>query len=200
VHRLDVEDLRRAVGDQLIGHRIVLLEQTPSTNDVVAQMASASAEGLVVFAEEQTAARGQYGRRWESAAGKGLWLSVLLRPRLGVSDSGRLTNFLALSVAAAITERAGLSSVIKWPNDVFVVERKVAGVLVEMRVEPGGEYAAIAGIGLNVNQSFEDFPDSLQGTAGSLAMLAGREFDRTALAIALLREIELGYRALRVAK
>ena len=192
--RLDTDELGAALRGQHVGNRVVVLEETTSTNDVVAQLAPSHTAGLVVFAERQTAGRGQYGRRWDSAAHRGLWLSVLLRPGIAVSDSSKLTDLLAQTIAATVTEFAGLSASIKPPNDVFVDGKKVAGVLVEMRVEPGGSYYAIAGMGVNVNHAREDFPDELRETAGSIAMSLGRSVDRQAFAVALLRQLDTRYR------
>jgi len=194
--RLDAERLRAPCANQIIGNRIVVLETVSSTNDVVAEMAAASREGLVVFAETQTAARGQYGRRWQSAEHKGLWLSILLRPKITPRESGRLTEFLAQAVATTIEEETGLAPRIKSPNDVFLAEKKIAGVLVEMRVEAGGRYAAIAGIGLNANQTREDFPPELRGTAGSIALAVGSPTDRNCVAIALLQNLNKRYPAM----
>ena len=192
---LDADELHAALSGQLIGNRVLVLEETTSTNDVVAQLAPQSAEGLVVFAERQTAGRGQYGRRWDSAAGKGLWLSVLLRPGITVADSARLTDFLAESIASTITQFGALAPYIKPPNDVYIGDRKIAGVLVEMRVEADGDYCAIAGMGVNVNHAPEDFPPELRDLAGSVANCVGREIDRQAFAIALLRTLNARYRA-----
>lgn len=194
---LEAKALRAALGDQLIGRRIVVLNETTSTNDVVAQMASENEEGLVVLAERQTAGRGQYGRRWESPPAKGLWLTTLLRPEMGVADSSRITDFLACSIAATISERLGVAAAIKPPNDVYIGKRKVAGVLVEMRVEPSGSHCAIAGLGVNVNHALEDFPPELRETAGSLAMSAGHPLDRFELTVALLRNLNARYQGLR---
>ena len=193
---LDADKLSAALAGQLIGNRVVVLEETTSTNDIVAQLAAESAEGLAVFAERQTAGRGQYGRRWDSAAGKGLWLSVLLRPQIAVADSSKLTDLLANAVASAIANSTGLTPVIKPPNDVYVGGRKIAGVLVEMRVEAKGSYCAVAGVGVNVNHALADFPPELRETAGSLASCLGREVDRHQFAVALLRELETRYQEL----
>ena len=193
IDRLEAETLRAALSPCLIGREIVVLAQTTSTNDVVAQMAAEHAEGLVVIAEKQTTGRGQYGRRWESAAGKGLWLSLLLRPEIAVADSGRISDFVARAIAATITEEIGVPATIKPPNDVYVNGCKVSGVLVEMRVETGGGYCAIAGLGLNVNQARDDFPPELRETAGSLALAAGHSLDRFALVVALLRRLDHDY-------
>ena len=194
---LDAAALRAALGAQLIGRHLVVLAETTSTNDVIAQMAADEAEGLVVIAEKQTTGRGQYGRRWESAPGKGLWLSVLLRPKIALADSARLTEFLAAAIATTIKETVGVEAIIKPPNDVYLGSRKVAGVLVEMRVETGGGYCAIAGLGLNVNHAPDDFPPELRETAGSLAAVAGHALDRFELAVALLRRLDQGYAAFR---
>src|SRR3982751_2926028 len=105
---LDGDSLRAALRDQLIGNQIVVLEKAASTNDEVARMAAENKEGLVVIAEQQTAGRGQYGRHWESAPGKGLWLSILLRPGIALADSHRITDLLAHSIAATITEELGI--------------------------------------------------------------------------------------------
>jgi BirA family transcriptional regulator, biotin operon repressor / biotin---[acetyl-CoA-carboxylase] ligase len=193
--RLDPAKLTAALKGQLVGNRIVVLEETTSTNDIVAQLAPEAAEGLVVFAERQTAGRGQYGRRWESATGKGLWLSILLRPEIRVADSAKLTDLLAAAIASTLTSFADLKPWIKPPNDVYIGSRKLAGVLVEMRVEPNGNYCAIAGAGVNVNHTPDDFPPELRETAGSIANCLGREVDRQEFALALLREIDARYRA-----
>lgn len=191
--QLDAKILQSALQDRRIGHRILFLTETTSTNDVVAQMAPANSEGLVVFAETQTAARGQYGRRWESAAHHGLWLSVLLRPKIAVKESARLTDLLARVIATTVQTEIGLVCTIKPPNDIYCASRKLAGVLVEMRVEANGDYAAIAGLGINVNQTPDDFPLELRKTAGSLAMLIDRRVNRTSLAVALLQELDARY-------
>ena len=191
------EELRAAVIDSHIGNKILIVEEIASTNDLVWQMAQeGSPDGLVVFAESQTRSRGQRGNRWESAPRLGLWFSILLRPKIGPADSSRVVGWAAKAVVVTIEEEIGLSAQVKLPNDIYLDSRKVAGVLVEMRVEKDGGYAAIVGIGLNVNQSDQDFSESLRESAGSLAMAAGRQIDRQALALALLRKLDQTYRAL----
>ena len=188
--RLDGEELRAALGDQKIGHKIVVVEETGSTNDIVWEMAAAGAEeGLVVFAERQSAGRGQYGRSWESAPFKGLWFSILLRPKIALIDSPRLSALLAEVVAKALIEECACEATIKQPNDVYISSRKVAGALIEGRNTAEGNYVAVAGIGVNVNHTLADFPEELRATAGSLAMAAGHSFVRAELAVALLRRL-----------
>ena len=188
--RLIASELQAALHGCRIGHEIVVVEETESTNDLVWEACDRGAsEGFVVFAERQTKGRGQYGRRWESTPHLALTFSVLLRPALTLAESTRLTTWLAETIAKAIAEETGCSPTIKPPNDVYVSGRKVAGVLVEGRTTGDGSYIAVAGIGINMNQTLEDFPEELRATAGSLAMATGHTIDRSKLAIALLRRL-----------
>ena len=186
--RLFTTELRAA----LAGSRdeIVVVEETESTNDLAwAAAERGTAEGFVVFAERQTKGRGQYGRRWESAPFLGLWFSILLRPALSLRESPKLTLEFAHKIAATIEEETGAAPTIKPPNDIYIGDRKVAGVLVEGRTTRDGRYVAVAGIGINVNQTLDDFPEELRSTAGSLEMATGKKISRTNLAIALLRRL-----------
>jgi BirA family biotin operon repressor/biotin-[acetyl-CoA-carboxylase] ligase len=188
--RLIATELRAALGDCRIGNEVVVVEETRSTNDLAWAAADRGApEGFVVFAERQTAGRGQYGRRWESAPHLGIAMSVLLRPAITVRESPKLTSLLAEVIAAAITEETGCPAAIKPPNDIYLGSRKVAGVLVEGRTASNGRYLAVAGIGINVNQTFDDFPGDLRTTAGSLAMATGKTITRSSLAVAVLKKL-----------
>ena len=190
---LDADALAKALSGHRIGNRVIVLRETNSTNDVVCAMAGKNEEGLVVFAEHQTTGRGQHGKRWESAAGKGLWLSVLLRPKISPNESPRLTSWAAQTLAATISNELSVSATVKPPNDVYVRDRKLAGVLLEMRAVTAAPHVGILGIGLNVNQRAEDFPEELRSTATSLSIVLGRPVERQAIAIALLRELDRTY-------
>ncbi len=191
---LNVYELRSACAGQRIGNRVEVLAEATSTNDVVLQMATDSNEGLVVFAEWQTAGRGQHGKRWESAARKGLWFSILLRPKIAPAEAPRLTGWAAQTLAATIRKRLLLGATVRQPNDVYIAQRKVAGVLLEMRVVARASHLGILGIGINVNQQPDDFPEELRELAGSLAMTRGGHVDRQQLAIAVLRMLDRTYR------
>jgi BirA family transcriptional regulator, biotin operon repressor / biotin---[acetyl-CoA-carboxylase] ligase len=213
--RLIAEQLQGALPCPVIGRTIVVLQQTGSTNDAILQIASPQGaavspgrhrpggggsppplvdEGLVLFAEHQTAGRGQRGNRWESAAGKGLWFSILLRPEIPLSDSGRLTIWAIEAISDVLRIEFGLEPAIKLPNDVQLNGHKVAGVLVEMRAQSNAPHLAVVGIGINVNQCRDDFPVELQDRAISLAMALDRQVDRQNFAIAVLRNLDLTYR------
>src|SRR5215475_3249174 len=115
--RLNADQLQAALHGAMIGRKIIVLEQTGSTNDAIWRVASIS-EGLVLFAEHQTDGRGQRGNRWESAARKGLWFSILLQPEIQLSDSGRLTIWAIEAISDVIRTKFGLEPAIKLPNDV----------------------------------------------------------------------------------
>jgi BirA family biotin operon repressor/biotin-[acetyl-CoA-carboxylase] ligase len=189
----------------IIGKEIVVLEQTCSTNDAILEVASPQGaavssppsrknEGLVLFAEHQTAGRGQRGNRWESAPGKGLWFSILLHPEIEINDSWRLTIWAIETISRVIRNEFSLEPAIKLPNDIQVHGRKVAGVLVEMRAQQNAPHLAIVGIGINVNQSLKDFPPELRNRAISLAMALQQPVDRQKFAVILLRKLDLSYR------
>jgi len=192
---LIAEQLQADLASDIIGGEIIVLDQAGSTNDAILQIANAdSKEGLVVFAEHQTAGRGQRGNRWESAAGKGLWFSILLRPRIDLASSPQLTTWAAKAISEVIQNEFPVMPTIKLPNDVQINGGKVAGVLVEMKAQQNAPHLAIAGIGVNVNQGCEDFPKELQSRAISLAMVLGKKVDRQSFAVALLRKLDWTYR------
>src|SRR5438477_7209878 len=197
--RSTADQLQAALPDAIIGRESIVLEQTGSTNDAIWRVASTDGlpsipEGLVVFAEHQTDGRGQRGNRWESTAGKGLWFSILLRPEIQLSDSGRLIIWAIEAISDVIRSEFGLEPAIKLPNDVQFDEHKLAGVLVEMRAQDKAPHLAVVGIGINVNQCRDDFPAELQDNAISLAMALGREVALPNFAVALLRKLDLTYR------
>ena len=193
--RLIASEMQAGLGTAVIGRQITVLEQTDSTNDAILRISTPNSdEGLVLFAEHQTTGRGQRGNRWESAAGKGLWFSILLRPRIEINNSPRLTTWAAEVISDVIQNEFSLNAKIKLPNDVEIDGRKVAGVLVEMRAQEKAPHLAIAGMGINVNQSLQDFPRELQSRAISLAMALDRRVDRQKFAIALLRSLDRSYR------
>jgi BirA family biotin operon repressor/biotin-[acetyl-CoA-carboxylase] ligase len=191
---LDAAAIRDRAATTLIGREVIVVEETGSTNDLLFDMSDAStAEGLVVFAESQTAGRGQRGNRWISPPRLGLWFSILLRPGFAVSESPRLTSWIAERLAETVRAQFALGAVVKPPNDVYVGASKIAGVLVEMRAVEGAPHVAIAGVGINVNQTAADFPEELRGRAASLRMLLSEENDRNALAIKLLQDLDRTY-------
>ena len=194
--RLSAAKLRGGLGGCTIGREIIVLDETTSTNDVVLQMANGgAAEGLVVFAEHQTAGRGQRGNVWQSPVGKALLCSILLRPKVAVQNSARLVEWAIKGIAWTVESACLRKTTIKPPNDIYIDGRKMAGVLVEMRAQAGAPHLAVVGIGINVNQRPGHFPEQLRERATSLAIVLGGSVDRNGLAVTLLRNLDQLYRS-----
>lgn len=192
---LHADDLMaRLNGGRVVGRDIRVFKETASTNDTIEKLArDGAAEGVVVFAESQTSGRGRMGRKWSSPAGKGLWFSVLLRPELRPQETTRLTVAAATAIRRAIQISTNLSLEIKWPNDLLIDGRKVAGILTELSAETDRVRYVILGVGIDVNQTTSEIPQSLAGIAGSLRMASGVSQDRAQLAAVVLQEIDRDY-------
>jgi BirA family transcriptional regulator, biotin operon repressor / biotin---[acetyl-CoA-carboxylase] ligase len=170
---------------------VEVLETATSTNAVAADRARHGAdEGLVVVAEHQTAGRGRLDRSWEAPPRSSLTFSLVLRPRVPAADWPWLPLLTGHTVAKAL-RAAGHDAGVKWPNDVLLGERKVAGILVE-RVETPAGPAAVVGVGLNVSLTAEELPVP---TATSLAIASDAAPDRTALLVSLLLALRAAYDA-----
>jgi len=176
------------------GHRVAVYDSLDSTNALALDMGldeQLPENGTVICAKAQTKGRGRLGRSWISAPGTGLYFSVMLRPDLSREDLAKITLAAGLAVARAVEGVCGLPTMIKWPNDVLVRGRKVAGILTE-----SGNWAAgagpfvVVGVGINVNTPEDVFPEDLRGRAGSLAVAAGRRFDRGEVLEAVLRRLD----------
>src|SRR5258707_15106859 len=167
---LHADDLISRLGKtKVIGRDIHVFQETTSTNDVVEKFARDNIkEGVVVFAESQTKGRGRLGRKWPSPARKGLWFSVLLRPNLRPQEITQLTVASATALRRAIQSHTGLKPEIKWPNDVLIRGKKVAGILTELNAELDRVKYVILGIGVDVNLNASDFTSDLRKAATSL--------------------------------
>jgi BirA family biotin operon repressor/biotin-[acetyl-CoA-carboxylase] ligase len=177
---------------KIIGRDIRVFEETTSTNDVIEKLARDGVkEGAVVFAESQTKGRGRLGRKWMSPTHKGLWFSVLLRPKLRPQEATQLTVASATALRRAIKTVTGLSADIKWPNDLLLGGKKVVGILTEMSAEADRVRHVILGIGVDVNQ--EEFPAELRAIATSLKNESGGKICRAELAVEILRELDFDY-------
>ena len=194
---LDSDALRAALPvDALIGRKILVFEETDSTNDLAARAGDDGLpEGLVIFAESQRAGRGRLGRRWASPPRQSLLLSILLRPAaVPVARWPELTFCAALAVAETAEQLTGQPARIKWPNDVLLGGRKIAGILLEAhhRHTPG---FVVVGIGVNVRQQLTDFAPELRERAGSLSTTAdpARPLDRARVATLLLERLGTHY-------
>jgi BirA family transcriptional regulator, biotin operon repressor / biotin---[acetyl-CoA-carboxylase] ligase len=170
-----------------LGRPLLLADRLESTNDLALGLLSLGyPEGTLVLAEEQSFGRGRQERGWSSPPGLGIYASLLFRPQLDRSRWPLLTLTAAVGVAQAL-EAAGIRGVtIKWPNDLMVEGRKLAGFLAETRRIASGPEGVVVGMGLNVHQAREHFPAELGSRAISLSMLGGGNWDRNRLIPALL--------------
>jgi BirA family biotin operon repressor/biotin-[acetyl-CoA-carboxylase] ligase len=170
------------------------LEETDSTQRVARELARAgAAEGTVVIAERQTAGRGRLGRAWHSPGGLNLYCSIVLRPPLPPTAVPQLALVAGAAVAAAVSETAARPAAIKWPNDVLLDGRKVAGILTEMESEVDRVHHVVCGIGVNLNTPARAFPPALREKAGSLLTVTGRRVARAPFTARLLAAVETRY-------
>ncbi len=196
MEQLHADAVRHGARTRLLGHSVHYWTEIDSTNAALARLRKAGAsEGTVVVADAQTAGRGRLGKPWFSPPGVNLHLSVLLTPPLHLSEARLLTLIGSLAIADAI-ESTGVKAQLKWPNDVLVADKKIAGVLADVQTHEGQVEWVILGIGINVNIDRLTI-DRLFGEAAlgatSLREALGHEVDRAALAARLLEALEHYY-------
>ncbi|WP_340392399.1 biotin--[acetyl-CoA-carboxylase] ligase [Paenibacillus sp. FSL E2-0190] len=192
---LSLTELKRETSASNWVGDIQLLESVVSTQEEAKFLAENGApEGTTVIAEEQTGARGRMGRKWFSPRGKGIWMSIVLRPQLPLSETPQLTLLAGVAVCKAIRRVTGVDAGIKWPNDLLAGGRKICGILLESSLREGELHYCIAGIGISANMTEEDYPDHLQEVATSLRIeRGGAPVDRSELVKAVLDELEMHY-------
>jgi BirA family biotin operon repressor/biotin-[acetyl-CoA-carboxylase] ligase len=172
-----------------IGRRVLVYDQLASTNTTAAELAaSPSADGLVVIAKHQTTGRGQYGRVWQSRPGSSLLMSVVLNPPMELRRPAILTAFAAVAVAESIVALTGSHARIKWPNDLLLGGKKVCGILIEQHGA-----MAILGIGLNLNQTAEEFAAAALPEATSLGLISGEAFVMDLAAAIVIPQLDRVY-------
>jgi BirA family biotin operon repressor/biotin-[acetyl-CoA-carboxylase] ligase len=183
----------------MIGHRVLRFDSIESTNTHALDLADDPAnDGVVVLANQQTAGRGQHGRRWLSPPGSGILMSLVVFPPPALRKAPLLTAWATVSVCDVILAVTGLQAKMKWPNDVLVGGKKVCGILIEQRtVASCRTPATVLGIGLNLHHSAAAFADAGLPDAGSLAMLTERALDRDEIAQRLIRQLDDYYEQMR---
>jgi BirA family biotin operon repressor/biotin-[acetyl-CoA-carboxylase] ligase len=193
----DLEAMEAALAGSRFAGKLHFFPAIGSTNTYAMREAEAGApDGSVYFADEQTEGRGRGAHAWESAVGAGLYVSVLLRPRLAATDALWLSLAAGLAVENAVRQVTSLEADLRWPNDVLLGRRKFCGILTELSAENPAEHAgtasgvrhAVVGIGINVHQA--EFPAELRGIATSLGIETGREWPRQELLVALLQSLQ----------
>lgn len=190
------EIIQHELSAKIIGGEIVHRESVDSTNRLAKKLAeSGAADGTVVVAEEQTGGRGRLERNFFSPKEKGIWFSLILRPKCLPKDAPKFTLLAAVAVARAM-ERFSLRAEIKWPNDILYDGRKLVGILTELSAEVSRVKYIIVGVGINVNVAREEFPAELQKIAASLSEVnGGKNLSRVDFFRAVLEEFDALYAA-----
>ncbi|GFN22865.1 biotin--[acetyl-CoA-carboxylase] ligase [Thermanaeromonas sp. C210] len=188
------EEVMAGLRTSWLGRPFYYYDEVGSTNQVAKDLADAGApEGTVVVAETQKSGRGRLGRSWFSPGGKGIWVSTILRPRVPPVQLPQVSLLAAVAATEALEETTGLRPGIKWPNDLLLRGRKLAGILTEMRAEMDTTQYVVVGIGINVNLEPGDFTPDIQSLATSLEVELGRRIERLPLLQALLYHLEGWY-------
>jgi len=203
--RLNPFEIMNGLGTRTAGCEVVWFDEITSTNTHAAKLAAEGcSEGMTVVAGMQTHGKGRLGRSWESPAGKGIYMSVLLKPDVEPYETPVLTLAAAVAVSDAIKEATGLDTGIKWPNDLVIDGKKVCGILFEMMSEADRVSNVILGIGINYSQEPEDFPAELKDRAISLKTASEKgavppcttpgsmpEFSRLSVIRAVLKQLDI---------
>lgn len=187
-------ELRKGLNTKAFGSRVFTFEKIDSTNNCARALANVGKEeGIVVIAEEQTAGKGRLGRSWEANRGENLTFSILLRPKVSPEAINLLPLSVGVAIAEAIERVTRLKVECKWPNDLLLNGKKVAGILMESSMRENTVDFVVVGVGLNVNQT--QFSPNLQARATSLKLESKQEIDRARLFKEILASLESNYYA-----
>lgn len=193
--KLDIPAILSELKTETFGRIIHYFDEVDSTNTRAHTFVKqGAAEGTLIIAEQQTAGRGRMGRPWHSPKGKGLWMSLILKPQIPLHFTPHLTLLVAVALCRSIRQQTQLAVGIKWPNDLLIDGKKISGILLESSAEDEKLQYVIAGVGIGVNLSPEDYPEELKGVATSLAIEAGEKINRSALLQHFMLELESMYK------
>lgn len=186
-------EIESRLSENNICRKVLYFEEVDSTNIKLKQLAEAGEEeGLLVIADQQTSGKGRRGRHWNSEKGEGIYMSLLLRPRISPFHASVLVFITALVAVETIENIFGISAGIKWPNDVVINGKKICGILTEMSAEEGSIHYVVAGIGINANM--EEFPEELKIKATSLFLETKKKTDRVEFTAEFLNVFDKFYK------
>ena len=172
---LSSENIAYNLPTEFIGKKVIHLDTVGSTNDYAKEIGNKVSGGTLIISEQQTKGKGRLGRVWKSKSGDGIWMSLIIKPKIEPYKAPFLTLVAGASVVKALSN-LGVEASIKWPNDVVVSRKKICGILTEMGLENGKIREVVIGDGINVN--LENIPEELQDKATSLYLETGRKYDR----------------------
>ncbi|WLV25950.1 biotin--[acetyl-CoA-carboxylase] ligase [Aciduricibacillus chroicocephali] len=192
--KLSENTLQWGLKTKWLGKTIIHRESIDSTQFLAHQTArDGAAHGTVIIADEQTKGKGRMNREWHSAPGKGIWLSMILRPQLLPYLAAQLTLLAATVLADVVNEHIGVRPQIKWPNDILINGKKTAGILTEMQAEQDQIQYVVIGMGINVNQAEVELPENISYKATSIRAESGKEWDIKELIQQILQTFEHAY-------
>lgn len=192
--RLSESELPSRLQTSSFGRNLTVLDDVDSTQNIAKKLAEDGApEGTLVLAEQQTSGKGRMGRSWISPYGKGIWMSMVLRPQVPIHFAPQLTLLTAVALCRSLMRVTGLTIGIKWPNDLQIEGKKISGILLESAAEDERLRYVIAGIGISANLEQTDYPNELLAKTTSLRIAADRPFDRMEIISDFLLEWEQLY-------
>ncbi|WP_414049684.1 biotin--[acetyl-CoA-carboxylase] ligase [Macrococcus animalis] len=171
-----------------------VFEEVTSTQTVAHELSMKYDEPLIILSELQTAGRGRFKRPWDSKADKGLWMSLVMHPNISYQQIATFNLFMSIAIAEAIKKVAQLDPKIKWPNDIYINNKKICGFLTEIAGDSDGVHTIICGIGININHTHEDFDEKLRQTATSLKIESKAILNRYTFIETLIESIEQYYK------
>ena len=192
---LTKEEIQARLKTRVFGKdQIIYFTETDSTNTRAKVLAASNApEGTIVLAENQTMGKGRKKRSWHSRPHKGIYLSIIMRPSLSLMEAGGMTLLTIVALYESLMPLVQAKAIIKWPNDILINDKKIAGILTEIDAGADQVEYCIIGVGINVNNSAEDFPEELREKATSIALETGREVSRLQLVQNFLETFEYYY-------
>lgn len=192
--KISGNEIQLGLKTKFMGRHIHFEEVVSSTQKIAHSLAGDGAEeGTIVVADQQTGGRGRLARAWYSPKQTGIWMSMILRPKIPINKTPQLTLLTAVALIQAIEEVTGLTPEIKWPNDIMINGKKIVGILTELQAEADRVHSVIIGVGMNVNHTLDQFPEELQAIATSIAEETGEPADRAQVIQAIMKNFEKLY-------
>jgi BirA family biotin operon repressor/biotin-[acetyl-CoA-carboxylase] ligase len=192
---VEIDDIK-AETKGVIGKEIFFYETVGSTNTIASDLAGKTIEGAVVIADSQQKGRGRLGRKWESPPGVNIYISIILKPAIESKDATLITVMAVVACATALRRVTGLHVTIKWPNDLMVSDKKIGGILTELKTDHGRIISAIVGIGINVNVDIDTYPADVKKIATSVKNETGISYSREVVISEILNDIDYWYKIL----
>jgi len=185
------EFIQKIINTKWLGRKVIYENVIDSTNEAVKKALNTAPEGLLVVADAQTVGKGSKGRSWSSPPGTGIWMSCLLKPEIDAYKACELTLLISFCIVKVLHAVFEIDAKIKWPNDVILNGKKIAGILTEVCSDREKKQCLITGIGINVNQ--DNFPDEIKDMASSILIETGRQISRRKLIAGILESLENEY-------